>query len=343
MHIIFFLLKNNKKYSLLKKKRIGVISLENSNNIGNNLVKFAMFIKLKELNFDPIIIALTIYKNIYFVKNQMKLIEINKSYDELNETDFDYLIVNSDQTWSNYNPKYFLDYGFLKFSENWNIPKLVYGASYPFDKWLYSKTLTQKMTLLLKKMKAISVRELPTINFAKKYLNATTEFVLDPTLLIDKKYYLDLIKNYNGNFDSNKSYLCVYQLDKNKNIRKFIYKSASKLKLSIYNVNLENENYIEDFLKCINISKAVITDSYHGTVFSILFEKPFISFINKGRGNTRFYTLRYIFNAKNRIISKNVNTKNKIKYLKHQHKINKDIFEKLKNRSLLFLKKHLQI
>ena len=334
---------DDKNFISLKKKRIGVISLENSNNIGNNLVKFAIYIKLKELNFDPVIIAPTICKNIYFVKKQVKLLEINNTFEELNSKDYDYLMVNSDQTWVNYNPKYFLDYGFLKFAKNWNISKLVYGASYPFEKWRYSKELTKNLSLLLNKFNGISVRELPTIILAKKYFGVTPDFVLDPTLLIDKKYYLNLIKDYNGNFNSSLNYLCVYQLDKNKKIRKFIYNSASQLKLSIYKVNLERSNYIEDFLKCINISKAVITDSYHGTVFSILFEKPFISFINNGRGNTRFSTLRYIFNAKNRIISKNSNTKKKLKYLKYKYIINKIVFERLKNKSLLFLTKHLRL
>ena len=101
--------------------------------------------------------------------------------------------------------------------------------------------------------------------------------------------------------------------------------------------------YIEDFIKCIYTSKAVITDSYHGTIFSIIFEKPFISFINNYRGNTRFKTIRYIFNAYNRIISTKSSIKNKMKLLTKKFIINKKVFEHFKNKSLLFLKKNLLI
>lgn len=343
MYIIFFLLFEKPNFYFIKRKRIGVVSCENNNNIGNNLVKFAMFTKLKELNYDPVIIALTRYENIYFIKKHVNLIEIKNSFDELKRNDFDYLMVNSDQTWVNVTPNYLPDIGFLKFAENWNISKFIYGASYPLYEWRYSKEFSKNMSLLLKKIEGISVREFPTINLAKKHFGVTPEFVLDPTLLIDKEYYLDLIKNYEGDFNSSINYLCVYQLDNSTRIKKFIYKSAKALKLKIYRVNLQKPNYIEDFLKCIYSSKAVITDSYHGTIFSIIFEKPFISFINNHRGNTRFRTLKYIFKDKRRIITEYSNTRNKLKYLTKKFDADKQLFEQFKNKSLQFLEKHLHI
>lgn len=67
-------------YYRKKKKRIGVVGLKNHNNIGNNLVKFAIYTKLKELGFEPIIIGYS-YKtqNIYFLKKYVKLKEIKKN------------------------------------------------------------------------------------------------------------------------------------------------------------------------------------------------------------------------------------------------------------------------
>ena len=334
---------SRENFCFIKKNRIGVVSCENNNNIGNNLVKFAMYNKLKELKLDPVIIALTRYENIYFIKKHLKLKEIKNSFEELKESNFDYLMVNSDQTWVNITPNFLPDIGFLKFAINWNIPKFIYGASYPLDEWRYSEKLSKNLGLLLKKINGISVRELSTIILAKKYFNVTPEFVLDPTLLIDKKYYLNLIKNYNGDFNSSQNYLCVYQLDNNTKIKKFIQSSSLQLKLTIHRVNINKANYIEDFIKCIYTSKAVITDSYHGTIFSIIFEKPFISFINNYRGNTRFKTIRYIFNAYNRIISTKSSIKNKMKLLTKKFIINKKVFEHFKNKSLLFLKKNLLI
>lgn len=242
---------SRENFCFIKKNRIGVVSCENNNNIGNNLVKFAMYNKLKELKLDPVIIALTRYENIYFIKKHLKLKEIKNSFEELKESNFDYLMVNSDQTWVNITPNFLPDIGFLKFAINWNIPKFIYGASYPLDEWRYSEKLSQNLGLLLKKINGISVRELSTIILAKKYFNVTPEFVLDPTLLIDKKYYLNLIKNYNGDFNSSQNYLCVYQLDNNTKIKKFIQSSSLQLKLTIHRVNINKANYIEDFIKCI--------------------------------------------------------------------------------------------
>ena len=51
----------------------------------------------------------------------------------------------------------------------------------------------------------------------------------------------------------------------------------------------------------INNCKAVVTNSYHATIFSIIFKKPFLCFVPKNGANARFDTLKEIFNIKNRI------------------------------------------
>lgn len=211
----FFIHKIEKIKEINIKKRIGVISCANTNNVGNNLVKFAMYTKLKELNLEPVIIALTRHKNIYFIKNHVKLKEINQSYQELKEEDYDFLVVNSDQTWANVTPNYLLDYGYLRFAKKWKIPKFVYGASFPFYSWTFSKQFNIQASNLLKYFSGISVREKQTVYLAMENLGVKPEFVLDPTLLIDKKYYLDLIKDYNQTFNFELNFLCVYQLDNN--------------------------------------------------------------------------------------------------------------------------------
>ena len=70
-----------------------------------------MYNKLKELKLDPVIIALTRYENIYFIKKHLKLKEIKNSFEELKESNFDYLMVNSDQTWVNITPNFLPDIG----------------------------------------------------------------------------------------------------------------------------------------------------------------------------------------------------------------------------------------
>ena len=181
------------------KKIIGVVGMRHDSNPGNNLVKFSINIKLKELGFDPIIIGTSKIKNIYFLKNHVKLKVINKNFNELNENDYDILMVNSDQTWNgrmNYDNT-LLNVGFLKFANKWTISRFVYGASLGVNFWKFSHKFDRIARSLIKKFSGVSVREIGAIEIVKKHLGIRPELVLDPTLLIDKKYYLDLIKDFN--------------------------------------------------------------------------------------------------------------------------------------------------
>ena len=325
-----------------RKKIIGVVGLINNSNIGNNLVKYSMNIKLKELGFKPIFIGFSSkVQNIDFLKNHVKIKEIKSSYSELREKDYDLLMVNSDQTWTGHrnNTTDLLNIGFLKFAENWTIPRFVYGASLGSNHWKYSKNVEIIARRLLKKFSGVSVREKRAKKIVEKHLGIHPEFVLDPTFIIDKKYYLDLIKDFNINFNFEEKYLCVYQLDKNILLEKLIKKASQTLNYKIYKVNRYKENYIENFIFYMNISKAVITDSYHGTLFSIIFRKPFISYLNKQRGGGRFISLIETFNLGKRIIFPKNFKKVNINLLKTQLNINQSLMKYLKNNSINFLKK----
>ncbi len=60
---------------------------------------------------------------------------------------------------------------------------------------------------------------------------------------------------------------------------------------------------VEQWLKSFADAKMVITDSFHGVVFSIIFNKPFWVVINKNRGASRFYSILRQFNLENRIVT----------------------------------------
>ena len=195
--IIFYNYFNTK----LKKnrKKIGVIGLGHSHNIGNNLVKFAIFIKLSELGYSPYIVEIIRCKNhnISFMSKTVN-IKLIENFSEIKEDDFDILMVNSDQTWRRSN-SYFYDIAFLKFAENWKIPKFIYGASSGTDNWNFSKKDEQVAKHLLSNFNGISVREKSLVKLIENHLGFKAQFVLDPTLLINKNYYLNLIKDYKSN------------------------------------------------------------------------------------------------------------------------------------------------
>ena len=304
-----------------------------------------MNIILKKYNFKPIFISTNNKKsNLDFLKRNVKLKEINKNFSELEKKDFDILMVNSDQTWSTIVQKEFLfDYGFLHFAENWTIPKFVYGASLGIDYWQFSKDFDEKAKKLLNDFSGISIREIGAIKLVENHFNIKPIFVLDPTFLIDRQYYINIIKNYKKNFNFKNRYICVYELDNNNIINEFIKESTEKLNYQVYNISLDSPKYIEEFIFCINASKAVITDSFHGTVFSIIFNKPFISFINSKRGRDRFFSLNQTFNLKNRVIFPTNNSKPDFKLLSISLSINQTKLNELKNISINYLKKNLGI
>ena len=184
----------NKKFiefKINKTKKIGVIGLRHEINIGNNLIKYAISIKLSEFGFIPYIIG-THYdnSNITFIKQKTNLRIIKRNFKEIKKNDYDILMVNSDQTWRIFD-RHFYDYGFLRFARKWNIPKFVYGASIGYDKWKLNKRQDKIIKQLIKNFTGLSVREKNSIKLIKKHLGIKPEFVLDPTLL--KWFILDFI------------------------------------------------------------------------------------------------------------------------------------------------------
>lgn len=356
LFIVFFVhqlipngITKNKFYKLFNdKKRIGVSCLKNSQNVGNILVKYAMLKKLEEFGFN---VTLLVPKN--FIRNESYFISrtlssnlyiIEKNYsEELNENDFNYLLVNSDQTWTSSNWIYFYDVGFLKFAKNWGVKKFIYGASIGSDKWKYNRTEDKEIKKLLSNFTGISFREIGTVRLAKEHLDIKAVFVLDPTLIIDKQYYLNEIKDYKGDFHSNENFIFVYQIYSDENVKKVIENSRKKLKYTINKFRFNKKDNIENFIFSISNCKAVITDSFHGTIFSIIFNKPFISFINKYGGKGRFDSLKEVFKLEDRIFIPTEIAKINLNLLKNKPNINQTLLNQLRNFSINYLKKNLDI
>jgi len=339
-YLLFFLIIYN--YSKNDHKiKIGIFGCRHDINIGNYLIKFAMHIKLKELCYDPYIVT-TNHKNvnISFINHTTNIILI-KNYSQIKENDFDILLVNSDQTWRKWD-KYFYDCGFLKFAEKWNKLKFVYGASLGFDYWDFNKKDEKIIKPLLKDFSDISVRERGSIKLIKAHLNIIPKFVLDPTLIIDKKYYLDLIKNYNDNNQNISNYIFLYGLYSLKpNMKLLINKVKNELNYDIHDFNLNNNSLVEDFIYYLKNSKGVITNSYHCTIFSIIFNKPFITFNYKHAGIERIKSLSELLGFENRIVYNRQNAN--ISLLKIPLEINNITLNHEKIESINYLKKNLNL
>ena len=328
--------------SIAKKQlKIGVVGLNHCLSIGNNLLKYAISHILKEMGFIPYLIGTrTLDFNPRFLSSYSNVIVIKSNFSEIKKDDYDILMVNSDQTWRKFD-KHMLDYGFLRFAENWTMPKFIYGASLGYDYWDFTVEEENIAKRLLKQFKGISIREQDSLDLVKEHLGIAPEVVLDPTFLVHKNNYLELAKNSNKTIDNNEKYIFLYKLwFPFPRIETFAREVSREFNYKIYKLDLYKDT-VEDFLYYVNNSQAVITNSFHGAVFSIIFNKPFLTLYKNGQAEKRFKSLGNLFHVKNRLISNSEIPD--VNLLKTPLDVNYSLLEELKAKSLNFLKKNLEV
>lgn len=241
---------------------------------------------------------------------------ISSIYD-IRPSDYDCIVVGSDQIWRRiyYAPQYrdvmySIDPrdAFLRFTSGWDIKRIAYAASFGVDDWEYSSCETISCAELLQKFDSVSLREKNGVENCSNYLGYKAKHVLDPTMLLEKSDYLELINASETKSDtsSNNNMFC-YILDRNNNTDRIINRISKNTGLSpIYMtgdvVDIQIQPPVEEWIEAINSSSIVVTDSFHACVFSIIFRKPFIAIGNKGRGLSRFNSLLDTFNLKNQLI-----------------------------------------
>ncbi len=224
---------------------------------------------------------------------------------------FEAYIVGSDQVWR---PKY--SYGlynyFLDFTKNMNVLRIAYAASFGVDEWEFNWFQTLRCKHLINKFDAVSVREKSGVELCDKKWKQTAEHVLDPTMLLTCDEYKQLVKQTDS--IDNREGIAVYVLDNDKEKNRTIQEVSNFLGKSHYSLmpkyKYENNvdmslcvyDSIESWLKGLIDADFVVTDSFHGTVFSILFNKKFVSLTNKARGNARLMSLLDMFGLQDRLL-----------------------------------------
>lgn len=223
------------------------------------------------------------------------------------ENNFEAVIVGSDQCWRPmYSPNiytYYLD--FLK--DNKEIKKLAYAASFGTDEWEYTEEQTARCKKLIQQFDLVTVREKAAVNLVAEKLNKDAEFVLDPTLLLSKEDYMELFVG--KNLPDNKG-IYTYILDDSDWKTQVVETAKATLGLPQFSSQHDgtfdsNQKFpsIESWIKGFADADFVITDSFHGTVFSIIFNKPFISLVNVSRGASRFESILGEFDLMQRLAS----------------------------------------
>lgn len=200
------------------------------------------------------------------------------SFDQADFTNFDALFVGSDQVW---NPEYIGND--IRYFLNFVPPekRFSYAASFGVSeipskyKDIYKESLNS--------MNKISVREVQGVNIVKSISDITAKLVADPTLLLTQNAWNDLARV--SDFSSNENYVLIYILGelspKNSEIIVDYAKSKHAKIITIMGDVYDSDYWIPtpiDFLAAIRGATAVFTDSFHCSVFSIIFNIPFIVF-----------------------------------------------------------------
>jgi hypothetical protein len=235
-------------------------------------------------------------------------------FEKLSRYKFDAYVVGSDQVWRpKYSPR--LANHFLGFIDGTVNPKRIsYAASFGVDNWEFTPEQTDECRKLLAKFNAVSVREDSAVKLCKQNFGIDATQVLDPTLLVSKEEYIrlvekDKIPGCNGS-------LLTYVLDKSPDKQEFIKKII--LETGLTEVSIMPKSLFRDagrkkindciyppvtaWLRGFMDAEYVVTDSFHGMAFAIIFNKPFLALGNTKRGMTRFSSLVKLFGLEDRII-----------------------------------------
>lgn len=319
------------------KTKLGMIKLKVYQNINKDLKSN---FKIRNKKFEEF-------------KRKFNLTRTFHTYQDITDYSLEHysdVVVGSDQLWLPVNVV--SDY----YTLNWvpeNINKISYATSFGISKIptkyenLYSK--------FLKKIENISVRESNAVDLVKEVSGRDAKLVCDPTLLLTKDEWMDI---QDKERIITEKYIFCYFLGENIEHRKFVERLKEKTGYKIVSINHCDE-YVKysdmfadiipydvgpsEFVNYIRNAEYVCTDSFHGTVFSLINNTKFFTFerFNKKSRmstNSRIHSLLNIVDLENRLLTGNENIEDVIERKIDFDKVNKKL-EEFRNESIDWLLK----
>lgn len=221
----------------------------------------------------------------------------------------DAYIVGSDQVWRpafNLGPR--LDNMFLDFADD-KVRKIAYAASFGTSKWEYTPTQETQCKRLAQRFDAISVREESAVNLCREHFGVEAVHVLDPTLLLKADDYLRVCHDV----PASGPHIFVYSLVQGERLQQLAEGLSSQTSLTVVTKQAGDkvcpEDSIEAWIAEFRDAAYVLTDSFHGMVFSILFHKPFWIVKNPSGGNERYVSLLTKLGLMDRIVEDGLSEK----------------------------------
>lgn len=239
-----------------------------------------------------------------FTKKYLRLTKRYNSFEELraNPPEADVYVAGSDQIWNTtfnngIDPAFYLNFGKAK--------KISYAASFATEK--LRKGTESFVKEMLDNFNEISVREESGINILKS-TGHNGIVVVDPVFLLSQ----DQWESVSDNIGEDKDYILVYSFEKGGAMQKIAEQLSKQHHCPIYSVGpyklkYASRNFVNvgpsTFLSLIKNAKCIISNSFHATAFSMIFEKNFFV-VNREDGlNTRMKDLLQKYSISERLIS----------------------------------------
>lgn len=330
-------------------KKVGIITYHKHNNYGAALQAYALQKKIEDMGYCVEIINYHYKRNTWslnklrskgiklYIMGIMgslmriprykkfsefrKMMRLSPRYNKNNlykaNKRYDICISGSDNIWNadinGFDKNYFLD-----FIED-NAKKRSYASSFGSDK--IDSSLEKEYGELLKKYTVLGVREESGAKLIKRISDKDAYVVSDPTFLISYEEWDKIsIKP-----KEKKSYILAYQLVPSKHFIKTVNRISKEERLPIIYVSFPMGGYVKskcklhigpkEWLGYIRNANIIVTDSFHGVMFSIIFEKQFYVILTQL--STRIENILEKLRLQNRIIDKQGRRdKNNIDYTK---------------------------
>jgi polysaccharide pyruvyl transferase WcaK-like protein len=248
-----------------------------------------------------------------FLRRELRkqTITIRKETDlkAIGRDNYDAFIVGSDQTWR---PKYVYDVlnYFLDFvPEERKVKRIAYAPSFGTAEWEYSKDIESIAREFVQRFNAVSVREDTGVDLCLNHFGVNAIHVLDPTMLLTEKDYVKFVAK-----TESVKYIGYNLLDFSKEKLDFVNSIKEKIGMPIRQlISMGDKSKrrihekvapsIEEWLTGIANSELLVVDSFHATVFAIIFHKEFLTIANAARGLSRFTSLLKMAGLENRLVT----------------------------------------
>lgn len=206
---------------------------------------------------------------------------------------YDTVICGSDQVWNpistNSDYSYFLD--FVSSDKK----KLSYAASIGIDEW--EKSSSNVIKEYLKSFDAISIREPSSLKMVESVYDGDVVVNVDPTVLLEASKWEELAEESNR---KENGFVFVYMMQPSDNLYKVAEDLAREKGLDIISISMSGRKCpigrnlkgasVNDYLWFIKNASYIVTNSFHGLIFSMIFEKRFYwdYQLGKSMSNARF-------------------------------------------------------